>query len=375
MKPLLPVIGLMSGTSVDAVDAALMMTNGETFTRTGITASLPWPDELRARIFDIVDHPSHLDDSDLIQAIEIEIADHHGLAVAAIYDQMNTSAALIGFHGQTVYHKPEDRYSVQLGSGARLAEQTGCPVIYQFRQNDLHHGGQGAPIAPVFHAAILQEAQIKPPAAIINIGGIANITATANDRLISMDTGPGNAMMDRMMQRHQNQRFDDNGLIAASGVSDDAYIEAVLSHDWFHQPPPKSLDRLTTEQMLISGKLGTWLNAMPLAHAMASLAEITARSIHIACQLLPEMPEAVILAGGGARNSHLVSRIRHHMNSATDHAIAVNMMDEHHMDGDFIEAELMAYLAARHHNNLAITFPDTTGIDQPRGGGVRCDPI
>jgi anhydro-N-acetylmuramic acid kinase len=370
---LIPVIGLMSGTSIDAVDAALIMTDGQSFTRTGITANLPWPDHIRAAIFAVVDDPSRLENRDDISALEHDIAQHHALAVAAIHDQMKSPAALIGFHGQTVLHKPEQGYSVQLGSGETLAHITGCPVIYQFRQNDLHHGGQGAPLAPVYHAALLKQMQISAPAAIVNIGGIANITAITDTQMISMDTGPGNAMMDRMMQTYRQQPFDHDGQTAAAGQCDGDYVNTVLAHDWFHLPPPKSLDRVITEQMLSSGQLDTWLNTMPLADAMASLAEITARSIYMSCLHLPQLPEQMILAGGGARNRYLVDRISHHMNSTAN--IDVHIMDDYHINGDFIEAELMAFLAARSQNGYPISFPDTTGVDIPRSGGVRIDPV
>ena len=372
MSPSIPIIGLMSGTSVDSIDAALIMTNGKTFTRTGITASLPWPDDIRTAIFNILDDPSRLDDRDDINTLEQDIAQQHAHAVKAIHDQMDGSAALIGFHGQTVLHKPEHGYSVQLGSGEYLARLTGCPVIYQFRQNDLHYGGQGAPLAPIYHAALREQMQITKPVAMINIGGIANITAISDAYMISMDTGPGNAMMDRMMQKYRNQHYDPDGQTAAKGRCDEDYVHAVLSHNWFHLPPPKSLDRVLTEQMLCMGSLDRWLNSMPFEDAMASLAEVTARAIYMACLHLPHMPEQMILAGGGARNSYLVSRIRHHMNQTTD--IDVDIMDHHQINGDFIEAELMAFLAARSQNGYPITFPDTTGVDMPRSGGVRIDP-
>jgi anhydro-N-acetylmuramic acid kinase len=176
-----------------------------------------------------------------------------------------------------------------------------------------------------------------------------------------------------MMQTYRQQPFDHDGQTAAAGQCDGDYVNTVLAHDWFHLPPPKSLDRVITEQMLSSGQLDTWLNTMPLADAMASLAEITARSIYMSCLHLPQLPEQMILAGGGARNRYLVDRISHHMNSTAN--IDVHIMDDYHINGDFIEAELMAFLAARSQNGYPISFPDTTGVDIPRSGGVRIDPV
>ena len=367
--PMIAIIGLMSGTSVDAVDAALIKTNGIRFSRHGLRLNLPWPDAMRKDIFAIMDDPDLLNKEAIKDAAERDIANHHAKAVMALVEQYDQPVDLIGFHGQTVLHRPEKALSVQLGSAAHLAELTGLPVAYQFRQNDLAHGGEGAPLAPIFHSALMESAGINPPIAVANIGGITNLTAIGTGELIGMDTGPGNAMMDRQMQNRAGLSYDKNGDIAASGQVNTDYLARVMTHEWYQRPAPKSLDRVITEQMLAADQLAE----MTLADAMASLAEVTAMTLINACRNLSETPERLLLTGGGARNQHLVNRIRHHCPCPV--MLCDDLPNAAAIDGDFIEAELMAFLAARCLYDMAITFPGTTGVDRPRSGGVICHPL
>ena len=366
--PMITVIGLMSGTSVDAVDAALIETNGIRFSRLGKNLNLPWPEAMRKEIFAIIDDPDTLNQPDIKDRAERHIASHHAKAVMSLMEVSDRPVDLIGFHGQTVLHRPDQGVSVQLGSASHLAELAGLPVVSQFRQNDLAHGGEGAPIAPIFHAAVMENAGIKPPAAVANIGGITNLTGIGLTELIGMDTGPGNAMMDRQMQNRAGLSHDHNGQLAASGQVSMDYVSHVLAHEWYQRQAPKSLDRVQTEQMLASDQLAK----MPLADAMASLAEVTAITLTQACKTLKEQPERLLLSGGGARNQHLVHRIRHH--SPCPVFLCDDLVNASAIDGDFIEAELMGFLAARCHYDMPITFPGTTGIDRPRSGGVICHP-
>ncbi len=366
--PMITIIGLMSGTSVDAVDAALIKTNGIRVLRYGLNLNLPWPDAMRKEIFAIMDDPETLNQLAIRETAERHIATHHAEAVMTLMKQDGQPVDLIGFHGQTVLHRPDQGVSVQLGSAAQLAELTGLPVAAQFRQNDLAHGGEGAPIAPIFHAALIKDAGIAPPVAVANIGGITNLTGIGKTTLIGMDTGPGNAMMDRQMQRRAGLSHDQDGQLAASGQVNKEYVSRVLAHEWYQRPAPKSLDRVITEQMLATDQLAD----MPLADAMASLAEVTALTLTQACQTLKERPEQLLLSGGGARNHHLVHRIRHH--SACPVFLCDDLPHTSAIDGDFIEAELMGFLAARCLYDMPITFPGTTGIDRPRSGGVIYHP-
>jgi len=366
--PMIAIIGLMSGTSVDAVDAALIITNGIRFSRLGQNLNLPWPEAMRKEIFAIMDNPEKLNQPDIKATAERHIASHHAKAVMALMEQYDRPVDLIGFHGQTVLHRPDQGLSVQLGSATHLAELTGLPVAAQFRQNDLAHGGEGAPIAPIFHAALMENADITPPVAVANIGGITNLTGIGKHDLIGMDTGPGNAMMDRQMQQRAGISHDHDGQLAASGQINLRYLEQVLTHEWYQRQAPKSLDRVLTERMLASDHLAK----MPLADAMASLAEVTAITLAQACKTLKERPERLLLSGGGARNPYLVNRIRHH--SPCPVFLCDDLPAGSLINGDFIEAELMGFLAARCLYDMPITFPGTTGVDRPQSGGVICHP-
>ena len=355
-KNTLTAIGLMSGTSVDAIDGAIIKTDGETMTRENIHRSHKWDDATRRDIFAVMQEPERLDDTDFRADLENRIAARHTELVLEMLAEYSEKIDLIGFHGQTVLHAPRQKYSVQLGCARELADQTNLPVAHQFRQNDLAHGGEGAPLAPIFHAALMQHIGFNPPLAIANIGGITNMTFIGTDTLIGCDSGAGNAMMDRLMQAHGGADFDRDGRLAASGRIDADYLDAVLANEWHALPPPKSLDRLEVENMLLPEKLAR----LPLADALASLAEVSAITLRDALARLPHPPRELVIWGGGARNTHLVKRIKYHI----DCPLRLDVLD-----GDFIEAEMMAFLGVRVFYGKILTLPTTTGVDAPRGGG------
>ena len=360
-KNTLSVIGLMSGTSVDAIDGAIVKTDGEVIMRENIHLSRPWNNTTRRDIFAVMQEPQRLDDAAFRAELETRIATCHAELVLEMLGAYGEKIDLIGFHGQTVLHAPRQKCSVQLGCAQDLAEQTNLPVAHQFRQNDLKHGGEGAPLAPIFHRALMHHTGRTPPLAIANIGGITNITFIGAEVLIGCDTGPGNAMMDRLMQNHGGAGFDCDGELAATGRINTDYLDAVLSHEWYALPPPKSLDRLAVERMLMPETLAR----LPLADALASLAEVTAITLRDALTRLPQAPRELLIWGGGARNVHLVKRIKHHI----DCPLRLDVLD-----GDFIEAEMMAFLGARVFYGMILTLPTTTGVDAPQSGGCIAYP-
>ena len=355
--PPLTIIGLMSGTSVDAIDGAIIKTDGDTLTRDNIHRSQAWDATTRRDIFAVMQQPERLADADFRADLESRIAARHAELVLEMLAEYGAAVDLIGFHGQTVLHNPRQSDSVQLGCARTLAEQTNLPVAHQFRQNDLKHGGEGAPLAPIFHAALMHHIGRTPPLAITNIGGITNMTFIGSDgAVVGCDSGPGNAMMDRLMQTHGGADFDRDGALAATGRINTDYLDAVLADEWYALPPPKSLDRLEVENMLMPEKLAR----LPLADALANLAEVGAITLRDALARLPQPPRELVIWGGGARNTHLVKRIKHHV------ACPVRLDV---LDGDFIEAEMMAFLGARVFYGKILTLPSTTGVDAPRGGG------
>jgi anhydro-N-acetylmuramic acid kinase len=378
------VIGLMSGTSADGIDAATLQTDGQKFQRTGCSGSFDYRAETRAGIWAAVANGfDHMRDDTARQHLDRLIAEDHANAVLQLIASRNLSPTLIGFHGQTIYHNPTGddghplgRTTIQLGDAALLAAKTGLPVVHDVRRADMAAGGQGAPLAPVFHAAMLARLAVDLPAVLVNIGGVANLTWVKNQTgmedgagLIGFDTGPGNALMDDYMRLYCDADFDKDGALAASGIADATLVDAWLEEPYFIADWPKSLDRQAFRHCLDDARL---LAKAP-ADAMASLALFTANSIAAAIDQLPAPPQTILIAGGGRRNLCLQAHLQNWFGSAMqDGAVAG---DRPLFSPDMLEAELMAFLAARHIAGLPTSFPATTGCHEPVCGGVLTRPI
>ena len=378
------VIGLMSGTSADGIDAATLQTDGQRFQRIGCSGSFDYRAETRAGIWAAVANGfNHMRDDTARQHLDRLIAEDHANAVLQLIASRNLSPTLIGFHGQTIYHNPTGddghplgRTTIQLGDAALLAAKTGLPVVHDVRRADMAAGGQGAPLAPVFHAAMLARLAVDLPAVLVNIGGVANLTWVKNQTgvedgagLIGFDTGPGNALMDDYMRLYCDADFDKDGALAASGIADATLVDAWLEEPYFIADWPKSLDRQAFRHCLDDARL---LAKAP-ADAMASLALFTANSIAGAIDQLPAPPQTILIAGGGRRNLCLQAHLQNWFGSAMqDGAVAG---DRPLFSPDMLEAELMAFLAARHIAGLPTSFPATTGCHEPVCGGVLTRPI
>src|SRR5579871_5758734 len=233
-------IGLMSGTSLDGVDAAWIETDGERVARTGRAASTPYDPALRADLRRVLDRaPDLAPDDPVVADVSRRVTDAHLAAVRALGE----AADIIGFHGQTILHRPDQRRTWQIGDAAALARATGLPVAYDFRSADVAAGGEGAPFAPAYHAALA--AGLPRPLAVLNLGGVGNVTWIGPDgTLIAFDTGPGNGPLDDWAERHTGEPFDRDGRLAASGQVNEAVLERLLADPYFARPAPKSLDRL-----------------------------------------------------------------------------------------------------------------------------------
>ena len=378
------VIGLMSGTSADGIDAAVLQTDGQTFQTTGCSGSFDYRSETRAGIWAAVANAyDHMHDDAARQHLDRLIAEDHANAVLQLIDGSNLSPKLIGFHGQTIYHNPTGddghplgRTTIQLGDAALLAARTGLPVVHDVRRADMAAGGQGAPLAPVFHAAMLEHLTVDLPAVLVNIGGVANLTWFANltgmeggTGVIGFDTGPGNALMDDYMRLYCDADFDKDGALAASGIADATLVDTWLYEPYFTAGWPKSLDRQAFRHCLDDARL---LAKVP-ADAMASLALFTANSIATAIDQLPSPPRTILIAGGGRRNLCLISHLQNRFGSAVQDGNVAG--DGPLFSPDMLEAELMAFLAARHIAGLPTSFPATTGCHQPVCGGVLALPV
>ena len=245
---------------------------------------------------------------------------------------------------------------MQIGDAQKLALETGIDVVADFRSADMKAGGEGAPLAPIYHHALVRKARLDLPLAIVNIGGVANITFIDEDELIAFDTGPGNGLMDEWMERHLGQAYDEGGRIAMKGKVSEASLLFYLRDDFFSKAPPKSLDRYDFNLEPILG--------LSIEDGMASLVEFTARAIIKARDHLPSDPKCWIICGGGRHNHFLVRRLS---------ALApkpVIIAEKMGWLGDMIEAQCFAFLAIRSLRGLALSFPSTTGCAKPMSGGV-----
>jgi anhydro-N-acetylmuramic acid kinase len=378
-------IGLMSGTSMDGIDVALIETDGEEVLRRGPSATFPYSPEVRRQLEAAIEEAKSLERREArpgnLAAVERHLTELHADAVRRFLGDRKIDAAsidVIGFHGQTVLHKStlagvfvqatndgppprviEDRLmlTVQLGDGALLAWLTGIDVVYDLRAADCAAGGQGAPLAPVYHRALAAKLPERP-VALLNIGGVANATWIGRDgALLAFDTGPGNALIDDWMTRHTGASHDADGGAAAAGRIDEDALTALFTHDYFGRLPPKSLDRNAFSPEPVAG--------LSLEDGAATLTAFTAASIARAREHFPEQPQLWVVSGGGRRNKTLMAMIAERVEAAVAPAEAAGM------DGDAMEAEAWAYLAVRSLRGLPITCPGTTGAPKPLSGGVR----
>ena len=368
--PRVTAIGLISGTSYDGVDVALLDTDGEEIGRLGPTGYRPYSDQerdvLRRAIAVAATLTNRSERPKLLAEAEELVTDMHAEAVEAFLaaNGMTASAiAVVGFHGQTVLHRPERKLTVQLGNGPALAARLGIPVVYDFRAADVAAGGQGAPVVPVFHRAMVRLLKRAPPVAVLNIGGVANLTfIDGKDDLIAFDTGPGNALIDDFVRQRTGQPQDDGGRAAAAGSVDEAAVARILKHLFFAKPPPKSLDRNAFRQWAAEeGRLA----GKSTQDGAATLTAVTAAAVAHAVTVLPRPPADWIVAGGGTRNPTLMRMLAERLAPANiETAGAVGW------SADALEAQAFAFLAVRALKGMPLTFPTTTGVPQPMTGGV-----
>lgn len=361
-------IGLMSGTSFDGVDIALVETDGERIERFGPSGYHPYMPEERALLSRALGEAVKLTDRTArpgaIAVAEAIVNGAHRMAVEGFLADHGVKASeidVIGFHGQTVLHRPEQKLTIQIGDGAALARALGRPVVYDFRAADVAAGGQGAPLAPTIHPVLTRDLDLPRPLAVLNLGGVGNVTFIGRDgELIAFDTGPANALMDDRVFRETGANFDDGGAIAATGAVDEGVVERLMTHRYFEQTPPKSLDRNAFDASATDG--------LPLADALATLAAFTARSVARGAEHLPERPALWLVAGGGARNPTLLDMLRRRLGAE------VRTADEVGLSADALEAQAFAVLAVRSLKGLPLTYPGTTGAPRPMTGGVLARP-
>ena len=357
-------IGLMSGTSLDGVDVALIETDGERVAAFGPARTFPYAEADREVLRHAVEEARGLRDRDdrpgRLAEAERLVTLRHAEAVEAFLAAERIAAEdidLVGFHGQTVFHDPARALTVQIGDGAALAERLAIPVVWDFRADDMAAGGQGAPLAPVFHRALAETASLPRPVLFLNLGGVANVTYVGTDgTLIAFDTGPGNALLDDWTRARTGRPFDADGRLAESGTVSEAHLEQLLAHPYFALPPPKSLDRDAFAALMPT--------ALPDADGAATLLAFSARSVAAALTLLPERPKACYASGGGRHNVAMMRLIESALGD-----IPLLPLEALGFDGDATEAQAFAFLAVRSADGKPLSYPLTTGVPTPQSGG------
>ena len=354
---MLTALGLMSGTSMDGIDVALLRTDGESRVERGPFLFVPYPPLLRRRIEVGLDDATRIagrtDRPGDLGALEVEITDRHASAVEAFLAANGMGSReidLVGFHGQTVLHRPDEGLTVQIGDAGRLARALGVRIVADIRQLDVEAGGQGAPLVPVYHRALAAshpELRERGCVAFLNIGGISNVTLVGGT-LTALDTGPGNALIDQWMQREAGLPYDDGGRIAGEGRIDGAVVAAMLDRPFFAQSGPKSLDR---NDFVLPAD---W--RPELSDGARTLARLTAEAVARHLPLLPERPDVWVVSGGGARNAVIMDDLRDLLAPAR-----VTTANELGFSDEAMEAEAWAYLAVRVAKGLPISEPGTTG--------------
>ena len=358
-------LGLMSGTSMDGVDAAVLETDGEAIAAFGPTYFRAYSEDERSLLRRSLEDARGLEDRAVrpgaLAASERMITDAHAEAVAALlaaHPQVRID--IVGFHGQTVFHAPARRLTVQIGDGKALARRLGVPVVHDFRAADVAAGGEGAPLVPIYHRALAAAAGLTGPVAIVNIGGVANITRIeADGSLIAGDTGPGNALLDDFIKARTGAAMDVEGRVAARGRVDAAALARLTANPWFERPMPKSLDRDAFSLDAVA--------SLSVEDGAATLVAFTSGTI-VKGIVISGGAERIVVAGGGASNPTLMRRL------ASDARVPVESAAALGWSPDFLEAEAFAYLAARSTRGLPLTFPGTTGVPRPTTGGVLARP-
>lgn len=357
----LTAIGFMSGTSLDGIDAAVVRTDGHRVESLGPAHTYPYPETFRDQLRSLLGQRPHADAAPVIE----ELTHRHFDAFAdllASHGLDRSRIDAIGFHGQTVLHAPDRRETFQIGDGQKLADLTDVRVVCDFRSADVRAGGEGAPLVPLYQRALARD--LPKPVAILNIGGVANVTwlggsgETDERSILAFDTGPGNALIDDWVAARTGLPFDIDGRLSAAGEVRSDLVDRWLSHPYFRRRPPKSLDR----EAFASVK--TDLAELSLEDGAATLTALTAGAIAKAMECFRERPLGVLVTGGGRHNPTLLDRIARMTTLSVDPVEVVGWR------GDSLEAEAFAFLAVRSLRGLSLTLPTTTGVARPLTGGT-----
>ena len=352
-------LGLMSGTSLDGIDASIIKSDGENNLDIIDNKYLNYPEEFRKRLSSFILNINNKADIEenisTYKSLERDLTLYHSKISKKIISENNLNIQLIGFHGQTIIHKPKDGYSIQMGDANLLSQELKEKVIYNFRANDIKNGGEGAPLTPVYHKLLINKFKINNPTLILNIGGISNYTYCFNDTLTAKDIGPGNVLMDEYLKKTKGIDYDKNGDIASSGNINKDIINQFYEHEFYNVQEKHSFDRKEFDFSFVKG--------LEFEDAVATLTYFTALIISQNIKKNFDNEIEIILCGGGRRNLALVNHIKKLLK------YKIKLIDEFSVDGDFIESQAFAYLSIRSYLNKIISYPSTTNVLNPVTGG------
>ena len=370
MEKIYTSLGLMSGTSMDGVDASIIKSNGEDKYQVVFDQYFKYDEEIYEELVDIRNKINSFKDlgtnSISLAGIERKITLFHASICKKIISDNSVNLDLIGFHGQTIFHNANEKISRQLGDANLLSGLLKKKIIYNFRQNDIFNGGQGAPLAPIFHQLLVNQNKIKLPASILNIGGIANITIISSENfsdLKSYDIGPGNCLLDEWVRKNSKNRFDKNGELAQVGITDEIILnQAIDNFESLRNNNNLSFDVKDFDLNFVRG--------LSLKDGLSTLTDFTAniiyQSIVSSINLDKNSELNLLISGGGRKNLYLINSIKNKLPSK----IKLSLIDDHKINGDFVESQAFAYLAIRSYLKKVISFPQTTNVKNPCSGGV-----
>ena len=366
MEKIYTSLGLMSGTSMDGIDASIVRSDGEDKYEVIFDQYFKYDEEIYVELVDIrnkINSPRDLEiNSNSLDVIEKKITLFHANSCKKIIKDSLSNIDLIGFHGQTIFHNADQKISRQLGDGNLLSNLLKKRVVYNFRENDIINGGQGAPLTPIFHQLLVKKNEIKLPVGILNIGGIANITIINSkdpNTLKSYDIGPGNCLLDEWVRKHSNARYDKNGEMAQAGLTDKIILN-------------KAMDNFNNTNLSFDIKDFdlNFAKGLSLEDGLSTLADFTASIIYNSIieefRFIKGSDLKILVCGGGRKNLSLVSKIKKKL----PNNILLNLIDNYKIDGDFVESQAFAYLAIRSYLKKPISYPETTGCNEASTGGV-----
>ncbi len=352
-------LGLMSGTSLDGIDASLIRSDGEKSIDIIGNLYLKYDPELKNDLFQFIEKINSIHDLKInfekYRELERKITMKHSELTSQIFEKFNMKANVIGLHGQTILHKPIEKYSIQMGDANLLSKLFNLDVIYNFRKNDIEKGGEGAPLTPIYHHNIKKKLNLKNNILFLNLGGIANYTFSKDNYFCAKDVGPGNCLMDAYIKKTQNIEFDENGNLAALGKIDKSLINNVLDHYFYNPLKKNSLDIKDFDINFVKG--------LTTEDALANLNYFSAKLISENIKKDLQDNYDIILCGGGRKNKTLVSNLKKFLNKEFFN------IDNFKIDGDFIESQAFAYLSIRSLYKMDISFPKTTNVKNSITGG------